>query len=385
MKLLILIAIACAVLLNAVYAQNTTCPNAAVAASTNFAGVPFAFTANTLPNTVCPALNNQPSCCPDNVIIAVQSAFTQARVRVLAAKAQMDLLRQRTVVINAQMESLRNQIQTNLNQGKITQQQATALTNLVNNIENAIVTFINAATNAFVKCLSSILTYLAGVVCFGCDTNWRTYTIIYNNGTIVLVINSATCDAMNGGCIDFYLSFVQLLVNLQNAGAQFARDLGINVNVVPTWSNPCHSNNTADTQNLCKNFICQQLVGGANTNNPSFDTSSRHGLQKDLHEAHKSLKNVFSHIEDHIGASDLAKQMLEEAMSVVTIAHDAHRETTEVLRQSSNQQSTYSSSGVDLYQLGSQSSLDKSASSPASQLSVATFLFVFISFIAIMF
>jgi len=323
------------------------------------------------------------------VIIAVQSAFTQARLQILAAKIQLSQLQTQAAVIRANMDNVRADINTKLANGQISQTLATAMLTLCDDVQNALLTFIDNVSNSFIKCLESILTYLAGVVCFGCDTNWRNYTVIYNNNTIVLVINTATCTAMNGGCIDFYLSFVQLIVDLGNAALNFEKNIGINSGVqLSPWNNPCHSNNTADKDNVCKDYICQQLLQGANTNNPNLGSrgvnGAEHNLGKDVRMIRESLVHTMSHMEEHLG-SGYASVLVDRVMSIVEVAHSAHVETQNVLRQTSTTQSTQlSNNGVDLYAMGTQSGLDKSASS-GSALTVATFLFGVIAVLAMVF
>lgn len=265
----------------AAFAANVTCPNQAVAQSPNFAGVPFEYVQSTRVNTVCPSLNNRPSCCPDAVIVAVENAFNQARAKVVAAKSEMDAIRLQSAVINREFDQMVTDINRKEANGEISAALANSLRTFVNDVRTALNNFIDRVTTSFIRCLESILTYLAGVVCFGCDSNWQNYTIIYSaNNTIVVVINKATCDAMNGGCIDFYLSFVQLVVDIHNAGRRLAQSLGINVRM-PTWNNPCYNgtlaNDTETNGARCKTFICNRLVAGAVTGSPDAESTTKIG------------------------------------------------------------------------------------------------------------
>src|SRR3989338_7648047 len=147
-------------------------------------------------------LNSTPSCCPDEVITAVENAFTIARARVVLAKAEMDAIRSHSAAIQVEFQALLDQINRKEASGEITHAAAESLRTFVNSVKTALLNFNDRATTSFIKCLQSILTYLAGVVCFGCDVNWQNYTVYYNaNNSIVVVVNQATCNSMNGGCI----------------------------------------------------------------------------------------------------------------------------------------------------------------------------------------
>lgn len=350
--------------------------------------MPFSYVASTLVNTVCPMLNNLPSCCPDPVIAAVENAFNIARARVVLAKAEMDAIRLHSAAIDVEFNTLRSEIDKKEAAGEMTAEVATALRNFVNRVQEALQNFIGRVTTTFIKCLESILTYLAGVVCFGCDVNWQNYTVYYNaNNSIVIVVNQATCDSMNGGCIDFYLSFVQLVVDLRNAGAQLSQDLGTPISV-PSWRNPCYNgtlaNDTVTNGARCKDFICQRLIHGADSEEPDTESSREANLKHDVDAAAHLLSKSFGHARAAVGGV-VADRVLDRALLLLRSAHSAHASSQRAMREASNQETSYSSDGgVDLYQLGTQSGLNKSTGS-ASMLTVTTFLFGLIAALALLF
>ena len=124
-------------------AANETCPNAIVAASTELQNVLWQFVEVTADNSVCPRLNGQPSCCPANVISAAEVAYGVARQRVILAQERVKQVQDNADELKGEFDKIRSNVEDAFNEGKISETQRDALLQLVDDMENAILEFLD--------------------------------------------------------------------------------------------------------------------------------------------------------------------------------------------------------------------------------------------------
>lgn len=369
------IAIVLAALVAFACAQSSTdCPNALIAASGQLNDVPWQFVESTAANTVCPRLNNLPSCCPPTVIAAAEEAFGRARAEVLIAQDRVRQVQDEAEQISDEFDSLRKNLTKLHKDGKIPDPLYNAFMNLIDNVEEAILTFLDDGLNSFNKCLESLLTYLAGLVCFACDVTWKNYVIIVGN-SYTLILDQSTCDSLNGGCISFYAALVAYVNGIVSAQQQFLNEIGIPI-VIGDIDAPCNTtgNFSDGSAQSCKNLICNTLFRGA-----EFDIdnviSARSAQLSNLDMENKEYVSMLNDLNERIAT--LTSHKVDRVLSNRRAAFGA-------VRRAVTQNTVYNSTGYPLYAVGEESSLDKSVSS-ASSLGVSALLLVVVSLLAFLF